>query len=90
MKNFKPYNPDQLFLLPPALRDWLPEGHLALFISDVVDAMDLGAILATYKEGDGRGQPAYRPSMMVKLLLYAYRKHGLARLIKRRAFELSR
>ena len=32
MKTFKPYNPDQLFLLPPALRDWLPEGHLALFL----------------------------------------------------------
>jgi transposase len=73
MKTFRAYNPDQLFLLPPALRDWLPEGHLALFISDVVDeAVDLSPILATYETGDGRGQPPYHPALMVKLLLYAY------------------
>ena len=47
-----------VLLLPPALQEWLPEGHLALFISDVVDeAMDLTHILATYDTGDGRGQP---------------------------------
>ena len=73
MKTFKPYNPDQLFLLPPALRDWLPEGHLALFISDVVDhALDLTPILATYETGEGRGQPPYHPALLVKLLVYGY------------------
>jgi len=72
MKTFKPYNPDQLFLLPPALRDWLPEGHLALFISDVVDELDLSAIVSSYEEGDGRGQPPFHPALMVKLLVYAY------------------
>ena len=73
MKTFKPYNPDQLFLLPPALRDWLPEGHLALFLSDVVEtALDLTPILATYATGDGRGQPPYHPALLVKLLLYGY------------------
>ena len=73
MKTFKPYNPEQLFLLPPALRDWLPEGHLALFLSDVVEtALDLTAILATYETGDGRGQPPYHPAPLVKLLLYGY------------------
>ena len=73
MKTFKPYDPDQLFLLPPALRDWLPEGHLSLFISDVVDhALDLTPILATYETGEGRGQPPYHPALMVKLLVYAY------------------
>ena len=72
MKTFKPYNPDQLFLLPPALRDWLPEGHLALFVSDVVDALDLTPIFAAYDTGDGRGQPPYHPALMVKLLVYAY------------------
>ncbi len=73
MKTFKPYDPDQLFLLPPALRDWLPEGHLALFISDVVDhALDLAPIFASYETGDGRGQPPYHPALMVKLLVYAY------------------
>ena len=73
MKTFKPYTPDQLLLLPPALQDWLPEGHLALFISDVVDhALDLTPILAAYETGDGRGQPPYHPALMVKLLVYAY------------------
>jgi transposase len=72
MKTFRAYNPDQLFLLPPALRDWLPEGHLALFVSDVVDALDLTPILAAYETGDGRGQPPYHPAMMAKLLVYAY------------------
>lgn len=73
MKTFKPYSPDQLFLLPPALRDWLPEGHLALFLSDVVEtALDLSPILATYETGDGRGQPPYHPALLVKLLLYGY------------------
>jgi transposase len=73
MKTFKPYTPDQLLLLPPALQDWLPEDHLALFISDVVDhALDLSSILATYETSDGRGQPPYHPALMVKLLVYAY------------------
>lgn len=72
MKTFKPYDPDQLYLLPPALRDWLPEGHLALFISDVVDTLDLGLIFDVYEQGDGRGQPPYHPAMMVKLLIYGY------------------
>ena len=73
MKTFKPYTPDQLLLLPPALQDWLPEGHLAQFISDVVDhALDLSPILAAYETGDGRGQPPYHPALIVKLLVYAY------------------
>ena len=73
MKTFKPYTPDQLLLLPPALQDWLPEDHLALFLSDVVDqALDLTPILATYETGEGRGQPPYHPVLLVKLLLYAY------------------
>ena len=73
MKTFKPYTPDQLLLLPPALQDWLPEGHVALFLSDVVDhALDLSPIRASYETGDGRGQPPYHPALLVKLLLYAY------------------
>jgi transposase len=70
MKTFKPYSQDQIFLLPPDLREWLPEGHLALFLSDVVDQLDLSAILSTYTEE--RGQPPYHPVMMVKLILYGY------------------
>jgi len=69
-KRFKPYLLDQQLLLPPDMRDWLSEGHLASFISDVVDALDLSAIFAAYDRR--RGQPPYHPVMMVKLLLYAY------------------
>ena len=66
------YDPEQRLLLPPDLRDWLPEGHLALFISDVVDELDLSPIVLHYERGDGRGRPPYHPLMMVKLLVYGY------------------
>jgi transposase len=68
---FKPYDQDQLFLLPPSLREWLPGNHLAHFISDVVDELDLREITEAYSITD-RGQPPYHPAMMVKLLLYVY------------------
>lgn len=66
------YDPEQKLLLPPDLREWLPEDHLALFISDVVDELDLSAIVRHYESGDGRGRPPYHPLMMVKLLVYGY------------------
>jgi transposase len=66
------YDPEQKLLLPPDLREWLPEGHLALFISDVVDELDLSGIVRHYEKGDGRGRPPYHPLMMVKLLVYGY------------------
>ena len=66
------YDPEQQLLLPPDLREWLPEGHLALFISDVVDELDLSPIVRHYESGDGRGRPPYHPLMMVKLLVYGY------------------
>jgi len=71
-KTFRAYSLEQRLLLPPDIREWLPEGDLALFISDVVDELDLAAIFRTYKQGDRRGQPPYHPAMMVKLLLYGY------------------
>ena len=70
-KTFRPYDPDQQLLLPAALQEWLPEGHLAYFISDVVDQLDLSAITARY-QGEDRGGPPYHPKMMVKVLLYGY------------------
>ena len=70
-KTYLPYDPDQQLLLPQALQEWLPEGHLAYFISDVVDQLDLSEITARY-EGERRGGPPYHPRMMVKVLLYAY------------------
>lgn len=71
VKTFRPYSLEQQLLLPPDLREWVPEDDLVWFISDTVDALDLSAIVDAY-EGDGRGQPPYHPAMMVKLLLYAY------------------
>jgi transposase len=71
-KTFRPYSLDQQLLLPPDMRSWLPEGDLALFVSDVVDELDLSAISAAYETGDGRGQPPYHPALMVKLLVYGY------------------
>ena len=62
---------DQELLLPPSLRDWLPEDHLAWFLIDAVAEIDLTAFLADYRE-DGWGRPAFDPEMMVALLLYAY------------------
>ncbi len=69
-KTFRPYEPNQLLLLPPALSDWVPEKHLSRFVSDLVDGLDLSAIEGVYEEE--RGYPPYHPRMMVKVLLYAY------------------
>ena len=69
-KTFRPYEPDQRLLLPPALADWVPEDHLARFVRDVVETLNLTAIEATYTEE--RGYPPYHPRMMVGVLLYAY------------------
>ena len=69
--NFRDYNPKQSFLLPPSLDDWLPENHLARFISEIVDQTDLSEFIEDYNES-GRGNAAYHPAMMVKILLYAY------------------
>ena len=71
-KCFRSADVNQALLLPPSLHDWLPEKHLARFLVDVVDALDLGAIYACYEEKDGRGQAAYDPAMMVRVLLYGY------------------
>jgi transposase len=68
---FRRYIPEQSLLLPPSPRDWLPEDHLAYFLSDTVDALDLKAFYEPY-EGDGRRNSPYDPRMMVKLLLYGY------------------
>ena len=70
-KRFRTDHLDQGLLLPPSLHDWLPEGHLARFIADIMDALDLKAIYQSY-ERDGRGMAAYQPSMMARLLLYGY------------------
>jgi transposase len=70
-KGYRSYRPDQDLLLPPSLRDWLPENHLVYFVSDMVDQLDLTKIEAVY-ERDPRGQPPYDPRLMTKLLVYGY------------------
>jgi transposase len=69
--NFLRSDRDQPFLLPPDLRDWLPAGHLAWFVRDVVDQLDLGPFLAAYR-ADGHGRAAYDPKLLLGVLLYAY------------------
>lgn len=70
-KTYRPYVPEQDLLLPPSLRDWLPENHLAYFVGEVIDQLDLSAIEKHY-EGEERGYPPYHPRMMTKLLMYGY------------------
>jgi transposase len=69
--NFLGCDRDQPFLLPPDLRDWLPEGHLAWFILDVVDQLDLQLFYRQHRD-DGHGHPAYDPKLLLGVLLYGY------------------
>jgi transposase len=71
-KRFRSCSLDQPFLLPPNLQDWLPEAHLARFVADVTNELDLSAIYAEYERKDGRGLAAYHPLLLVRLLLYGY------------------
>jgi transposase len=78
---------DQVMLLPPDLREWLPAGHLAHFVIDTVEELDLAGFCAAYRR-DGIGRPAHDPAMMVALVLYAYAKGDRSsRVIERRCVE---
>src|SRR5215218_3147173 len=78
---------DQVFLMPPSVRDWVPEDHLVWTVLDTVGELDLSAFYAVFRV-DGHGRPAYEPSMMVALLLYAYaRGNRSSRAIERACFE---
>jgi transposase len=70
-QNFIECDREQAFLMPPSLRDWLPEDHLAWFVIETVGRLDLSVFYAAYR-ADGHGRAAYEPSMMVGLVLYAY------------------
>jgi transposase len=70
-KTYRPYNPKQMMLLPPSLDEWLPQDHLARFIDESIDAMDISAISDHY-ERELRGYPPYHPRMMLKILIYGY------------------
>jgi len=87
-QNFFPDTVNQTLLFPPSLHDWLPAGHLARFLVDVVSALDLSSIYKSYEEKDGRGQAAYAPEMMIRLLLYGYATGVYSsRKIQRRTYE---
>jgi transposase len=87
-QDFIPDTINQTLLFPPSLHDWLPDGHLARFLVDVVSALDLSAIYKSYQDKDGRGQAAYAPEMMVRLLLYGYARGVYSsRKIQTRTFE---
>jgi transposase len=87
-QNFLPDTVNQTLLFPPSLHEWLPDGHLARFLVDVVSELDLSAIYKSYAEKDGRGQAAYAPEMIVRLLLYGY-ANGVysSRKIEKRTYE---
>jgi transposase len=71
-KSYRPWSPLQPYLLPPSPTEWLPEGHLAFFILEIVEQLDLGVIERSIQAKDGRGERPYPPQMMLGLLLYGY------------------
>jgi transposase len=87
-QNFLPDTVNQILMFPPSLHDWLPEGHMSRFLVDVDSALDMCASYKPCEEKDGRGQAAYAPKMMVRLLLYGYATGVYSsRKIQTRTFE---
>ena len=72
MKSYRPWNPTQSSLMPQSPTDWLPEDHLAYFVLDLVEDLDLGEIERPIQAKDARGERPYSPRMMTALLLYGY------------------
>ena len=70
-KTYRPYEPDQMFLMPPSLVEWLPKDHLVFFVKDVLDKIDLSPITDVYEQEE-RGYPPYHPKAMTGILLYGY------------------
>lgn len=69
MSRFRPIDRQTDYLLPPSIQDWLPESHLARYVVDVVEGLDLSELERTYA---GRGSAAYHPAMLLSLLIYGY------------------
>ena len=69
MSHFRPRDRDTPYLLPPSLDDWLPKDHLARFVADIVDQLDLSALIGRYR---GAGSAAYHPAMLLALLIFGY------------------
>ena len=88
MKSYRPYAPDQSFLLPPSPREWLPAGHLAYFVLDLVADLNLSEIERRLQAKDHRGERPYSPRMMMALLVYGYAVGVFSsRRIERATFE---
>src|SRR5215217_7010258 len=86
-QNFLSCEREQVLLMPPSLRDWLPENHLAWFVLASVEQLDLEAFYTSYR-ADGHGRAAHDPAMMVALLVYAYAiGERSSRRIERRCIE---
>lgn len=87
-KQFRNCDLNQGLLLPPSLQDWLPEGHLARFVGEVVETLELSDFYERHEQGDGRGQAAYDPRMLVRLLIYGYcRGVSSSRRIEKATYE---
>jgi transposase len=88
VKRYRPYAPTQVHLLPPSPEEWLPDGHLAYFVMDLVEGLDLAAIEDSLQSKDPRGERPYSPRMMTSILLYGYAV-GIfsSRRIERATFE---
>jgi transposase len=85
--SFLPYEPNQDFLLPPSLSEWLPENHLGYFVSEIIDRLDLQKFYARY-DGDGRRNQPFDPALLVKVLVYGYATGVFSsRKIARKLFE---
>ena len=69
VSNFRQVDRETGFLLPPSVDEWLPERHLARFVVEVIDGLDLGAMSRSYR---GSGSASYHPSMLLGLLVYGY------------------
>jgi transposase len=71
-KEYRPWTPEQTFLLPPSPTEWVPEGYRAYFVPELVGEFDVSGIEDTIQSKDGRGTRPYSPRRMTALLLYAY------------------
>src|SRR5260370_5755935 len=76
MSNFRPINRDTGFLLPPSVDEWLPQRHLARFVVEVIDGLDLSELVKDYR---GSGSASYHPAMLLWLLVYGYGTKGCSR-----------
>ena len=86
MSNFRNFDRDTGFLLPPSVDEWLPEKHLARFVAEVIDSLDLSAMSNSYR---GSGQASYHPKLLLGVLVYGYATGVFSsRKLERATYEL--